>query len=98
MGVHLRARHGAAGSPGAPAVAVDTFEAGATAPADEGVRLGVSAVVCTYTEARWDDLVRAVASLTAQDPPPDQVVVVVDHNNGLLARARQAFASVEVIA
>jgi len=99
VGVRLRALHVAAGNGGAPASEVDTVVTGAPAPPSQTDRLRVSAVVCTYTEARWGDFVRAVASLVAQDAPPDQVVVVVDHNGGLLARARAAFtAEVEVIA
>ena len=98
MNVRLRARHGASGSAGAPAAAADAAVPGANAPGTHTARLRASAVVCTYTEARWADLVRAVASLLAQDTPPDQVVLVVDHNSGLLARARREFTSaVEVI-
>ena len=46
-------------------------------------------VICAYTEARWDDLVRAVGSVdaAAQSRPPDEVTVVIDHNPALLARA-----------
>ena len=29
-------------------------------------RLSVSVVVCAYTDRRWDDIVRAVASVAAQ--------------------------------
>jgi GT2 family glycosyltransferase len=57
----------------------------------------VSVVVCTYTERRWDDLVEAVASLRSQSQPPDEIVVVVDHNPALLARARQAMPDVQVV-
>ena len=48
----------------------------------------MTAVVCTYTDRRWDMLVESVASLLAQTQCPDQTVVVVDHNDSLLARAR----------
>lgn len=48
----------------------------------------VSVVICVYTEARWDDLVAAVASVRAQTPAPEEVVMVVDHNEKLLARVR----------
>jgi GT2 family glycosyltransferase len=58
----------------------------------------VTVVVCTYTEHRWDSLVNAVASLHAQRCPPDQCVVVVDHNDLLLRRARAMFPTgVEVV-
>ena len=48
--------------------------------------LRCSVVVCAYTEKRWDDLVAAVGSLAAQTVTPHEVIVVVDHNPGLLAR------------
>ncbi|MGA2520242.1 MAG: glycosyltransferase [Acidimicrobiales bacterium] len=71
----------------------------ATGPvADTGVHT-VTVVVCAYTERRWDTLVAALASLRDQEWPPDQVVVVVDHNEALLARCRASFhADVEVVA
>ena len=58
----------------------------------------VSVVGCAYTERRWSDLVAAVDSARRQDPAPAQVIVVVDHNESLLARARHAMSGVEVIA
>jgi GT2 family glycosyltransferase len=48
----------------------------------------VSAVICTYTEERWPNLVAAVTSLQCQTLPPHQIIVVVDHNARLLQRAR----------
>jgi glucosyl-dolichyl phosphate glucuronosyltransferase len=61
------------------------------APAFGPVSAGdVSVVICAYTEARWDDLCAAVASVHAQTAEPLEVVVVVDHNEALLARARAA--------
>ena len=57
----------------------------------------ISVVLCTYTERRWDDLVEAVESLPTQTRPPDEIVVVVDHNPALLARARNALTNIRVI-
>jgi GT2 family glycosyltransferase len=54
-------------------------------------------VICAYTEQRWTDIVECVASLRAQTRPPDTVVLVVDHNPDLLARAVDAFPDVHVI-
>ena len=48
-------------------------------------------VICAHTEERWDDIVAAVASVRAQDHTPDQLVLVIDHNPALLARATAAF-------
>lgn len=48
----------------------------------------VTVVVCAFTEARWTQLQRAVASLHRQTRPPDEVLVVIDHNEALFDRAR----------
>jgi hypothetical protein len=58
----------------------------------------VSVVVCAYTQARWHDLCTALASLGRQRLPPQQIVLVVDHNDSLLARVRLAFPGVVAIA
>jgi glucosyl-dolichyl phosphate glucuronosyltransferase len=58
----------------------------------------VSVIVCAYTERRWEDLLAAHASLAAQTRPPDQVVLVVDHNDALLRRARAALPGSTVTA
>lgn len=55
-------------------------------------------VICAYTEERWDELVAAVTSVLAQDPPPRELVVVIDRNAELLERARAALADVKVVA
>lgn len=48
----------------------------------------LSVVICAYTDERWSDLQAAVASVRDQDDPPGEIVVVIDHNPGLLDRAR----------
>lgn len=53
-----------------------------------------SVIICCYTHERWDDLQTAIASVLAQSPEPEEVVVVVDHNPGLLERLREAFPEV----
>lgn len=57
----------------------------------------IAVVICAYTEARWSDLIAARESLNHQSTPPDQVIIVIDHNQALLARARQRFTDAEVI-
>jgi GT2 family glycosyltransferase len=47
----------------------------------------VSVVVCAYTEDRWDDIVAALDGCAAQTSPPLEVLLVIDHNDDLLARA-----------
>lgn len=51
-------------------------------------------VICAYDTRRWDKLAQAVASVQAQDPPPDELVIIVDHNDELLARAKGAFDAI----
>jgi glycosyltransferase involved in cell wall biosynthesis len=58
----------------------------------------VSVVICAYTLDRWEQLSAAVQSVTNQGHPPDEVVVVIDHNDALLERARNTFHGVRVVA
>jgi hypothetical protein len=53
----------------------------------------VSVIICAYTEQRWDHLVRAVESVRRQTLPASEVIVVIDHNPALLARAKAELAS-----
>jgi GT2 family glycosyltransferase len=54
-------------------------------------------IIPSYDEARWPQLVAAVRSAQGQSPPPAEVVVSVDHNDGLLARARRELSGVTVL-
>lgn len=58
----------------------------------------VSVVICAYTLDRWDALVEAVSSCLGQSRPPDEVVVVIDHNDALLARASSDLGAATVVA
>jgi glycosyltransferase involved in cell wall biosynthesis len=58
----------------------------------------VSVVICAYTEGRWDPLEACVQAVWEQTLPPREVIVVVDHNDALLARAGNAFSNAVVIA
>jgi GT2 family glycosyltransferase len=58
----------------------------------------LTVVICAYTLERWDDIRAAVASLRAQTRAADQVVLVSDHNDDLLARAREEFPDVLCVA
>lgn len=52
----------------------------------------MGAVVCAYSDERRAELAAAVQSLIAQDRPLDEIVVVIDHNDGLLSHAKEMFA------
>ncbi len=56
-----------------------------------------SVIVCAYTLNRWTDLQRAVASLTDQTIAPDEVLVVIDHNDELFETAKRTFTSATVL-
>jgi glycosyltransferase involved in cell wall biosynthesis len=57
----------------------------------------VSVVVCAYTERRWSDIVRAVASVAAQTCPADELLLVIDHNEELAKRAANELPGVTVV-
>ena len=42
--------------------------------------LSCAVVICAYTFERWDATLEAVNSVRAQQPAPDEVILVVDHN------------------
>ncbi len=66
-------------------------------PQAAGAREGVSVVVCAFTEARWVELSAALASLARQSLVPEDVVLVIDHNESLYERAVAAFTGVTVV-
>jgi glucosyl-dolichyl phosphate glucuronosyltransferase len=55
--------------------------------------LHADVVICTYTLARWELLARSVESVLAQQVAPRQLIIVVDHNDELLARCRQEWGA-----
>ncbi len=57
----------------------------------------ISVIICTYTEQRWEDLLAAVQSIQQQSLPAYELIVVVDHNAALFARAQATLADVQVI-
>jgi GT2 family glycosyltransferase len=65
---------------------------------NDAPRLSTSVVICVYTEARWDSLVRGVRALQTQTHHPDEIVIVCDHNDALLERATTEMDGVRVIA
>ena len=57
----------------------------------------VSVVLCAYTEDRWQEIIAAIGSVQRQTMPPVEIVLVIDHNPSLLARAREQLPGVLVI-
>ncbi len=50
-----------------------------------------SVVLCAYTEARWSHLVAALESVETQTLPARETVLVIDHNQALLARVHETW-------
>jgi GT2 family glycosyltransferase len=72
-------------------------KAGAAMAAPAGT-LSAAVVVCAYSDRRWNLLNEAMRELLAQTVSPDRVVLVVDHNEELLERARHEFGErIEVV-
>jgi glycosyltransferase involved in cell wall biosynthesis len=65
--------------------------------AADGARPSVSVIVCAYTDRRWGLLVEAIESIRRQSEPPEQLVLVIDHNPQLLERARETFPAAHVV-
>ena len=57
----------------------------------------VSVVICTYSCSRWGVMVDAIDAVLAQEPPPVEVVVVVDHNEQLQQCVEDAFPNLLVV-
>ncbi len=55
-----------------------------------------SVVICCYADARWNDVGQATRSALAQNPPPYEIILVVDHNPTLEGRLRREFPHVIV--
>jgi glycosyltransferase involved in cell wall biosynthesis len=56
-----------------------------------------SVIICAYTDKRWDLLCKGYHASVAQLHPGDEVIVVIDHNPELYARASAEFRSATVI-
>jgi GT2 family glycosyltransferase len=55
----------------------------------------ISVVVCAYTHARWDDLCASIESVLAAGA--GDVILVVDHNPGLLRRCEEHFRGITAV-
>ncbi len=57
----------------------------------------ISVIICAYTEDRWPDLVEAVESVLAQTLPPEEIILVIDHNPTLFERVQSRFPVVTAV-
>ena len=58
--------------------------------------LDISVVICAYSEKRWNDLQAAVESIRQQTQLPGEIILVIDHNPGLLTQVREHIPGVVV--
>jgi glycosyltransferase involved in cell wall biosynthesis len=58
----------------------------------------ITVIICAYTLDRWDELNAAVQSCLDQTTTPDEILLVVDHNQALLERATREIAGARVLA
>jgi glycosyltransferase involved in cell wall biosynthesis len=56
-----------------------------------------SLITCAHSMERWDDLLEAVASARRLSPLPDEIIIVIDHNPELKARADVEFPDLLVV-
>ncbi len=59
--------------------------------------LDISVVICAYSEKRWHDLQAAVKSIQQQTLLPGEIILVIDHNPGLLKQVREHIPGVVVV-
>jgi len=80
----------------AAAAGADAASRGAATRSVHAALPSVSVVICTWTGARWQGLLEAVASVGLQSHPPLETIVAVDHDPALLVRARAELPDVVV--
>jgi GT2 family glycosyltransferase len=57
----------------------------------------ISVIICAYTERRWKLLARAVDSVRLQSAPAAELILVIDHNEPLFARAKRDLAADRIL-
>jgi glycosyltransferase involved in cell wall biosynthesis len=65
--------------------------------AKEGVTNSVTVAVCVYTKDRWGTLQRALDVTLKQVNHNDELLVVVDNNDELLAQCRNSFGDYKIL-
>ncbi|MCA9837968.1 MAG: glycosyltransferase family 2 protein [Trueperaceae bacterium] len=57
----------------------------------------ISIIICAYTFERWHDVCDVLASLRKQSLIPDEIILVIDHNEAMFAKAKANFLDVKVV-
>lgn len=66
-------------------------------PAGTAAKPSVTVIVCAYADRRWSQLEQAIESIERQSDPAAEIVLVIDHNPGLLERSLAAFPAARVL-
>ncbi|MEO0492531.1 MAG: glycosyltransferase family 2 protein [Actinomycetota bacterium] len=66
-----------------------------TVPVGTATPETISVIICAYTDERWADIAQGIESLRTQTLRPQQIVLVIDHNDELLERAADEWASTD---
>ncbi len=59
-------------------------------------QIDISVIIFAYAEERWDYLLKAIQSVAGQTLPPQEIIVVIDHNPRLFNRVRQSVPGIIV--
>jgi len=57
----------------------------------------ISAIICAYSDERWNDLVDSVTSICSQTLPVDEIIIVIDHNPRMFEHAKKGLKNVRVV-
>jgi glucosyl-dolichyl phosphate glucuronosyltransferase len=70
-----------------------TIKEGSSNPSETGV----SVIICTHSERRWQYLIRAIQSVFDQSVQPKEIIVVVDHNDFLQKKVISTFPGIRCV-
>ena len=60
-------------------------------------QFSISAIICAYSDERWNDLVDAVTSIRSQTLPVGEIIIVIDHNPLMFEHAQKGLENVRVV-
>jgi len=59
--------------------------------------MDITAIICAYSEERWDDLLKSIGSIRSQSLPVSEIILVIDHNPLLFERAKRELENIHVV-
>ena len=73
------------------------FEVDRSAGTKTDTSNSVTVVVCAYTSDRWESLQRALGEATKQVGLQDEILIIVDHNEELIAQCREFLGEFKIL-